>query len=225
MTLPFPLSITWRVRLLNGALSALTLIVLTVLAQARIHSVLYGAVDRTLTTQATDMINRPRHEFPEGRRGFPGPPDRRWDHPDPMGDPPEGARGREGMPGPERRRGPRPEPRPIRYGAISLMPTRHLPLDGRGGPEPWSVAGRDAVRTQRSDIRTQVLSDGMRLRVVSLRHDAGPGPGEIIQTAALLEPTDATLREIDSALYSLLLPLALVAAVIGAVLTEMALAP
>ncbi|MBC7805570.1 MAG: HAMP domain-containing histidine kinase [Akkermansiaceae bacterium] len=33
------------------------------------------------------------------------------------------------------------------------------------------------------------------------------------------------MREIDSALYSLLLPLALVAAVIGAVLTEMALAP
>ncbi len=252
---PFPrLSITWNVRLLNGALSAVSLIALIVLAQVRIHSVLYGAVDRTLTTQAVDVTKRP-HGGPRGQqgefRGGPrgggprdgggprgpgggrdgGPPPfphQPWDGPGLNGPDGESGTGQR-FPGPESRPGvPRREPEPVRYGAISLMPIRHLPLDGPGGPEPWSVAGRKAVESGKSgkpDVRTEIGGDGMRVRVVSLRSTDGPGPGEIVQTAALLEPTDATLREIDTALYMLLFPLAIVAAVLGAFLTEMALAP
>lgn len=231
------LSITWKVRLLNGFLTALILVALIVLAQIRIHSVLYGAVDRTLTAQAIDITKRHNggpHEGgggefqgPQGGGGmFPGPPPGEgWGNPEqrpPFG----GQRPQQRLPGPEIRPGvPRPEPKPVRYGAISMMPIRHLPLDGVGGPEPWSIAGKNAVQSKKLDVRTQIGSEGERIRVVSYRNPDGPGPPEIVQTAALLDPTDATLREIDTALYMLLLPLAIIAAVLGAFLTEMALAP
>lgn len=244
MRLPLRLSITWKIRLLNGFLSALVLVALIVLAQARIHAVLYGAVDRTLSLQAIDVSKRPGEDpRPENGWGrfrreqggypmFPGRPEGggEWDgseqgsaygQPRPMQHPP-----RPDPPGPEVRRGrPVPEPRPIQYGAISMIPPRHLPLDGIEGPQPWSAAGWAAALTRRTDVRTEVDDAGKRVRVYSLRHDDGPGPGEIIQTAALLEPTESTLSEIDTALYMLLFPLALIAAVLGAFLTEMAFAP
>ena len=212
------LSITWQVRLVNAALSALILVALILLAQARIRAVLYDALDTTLTEQAREMANRPSHapprnngqqwrgDFPPPRDGFRGQHEP-FDRPPPQGG---------------QRRG---EPPPLRFGALTLLPPRRVPFDGTGR-EPWSVAGRNAAVRAGGDKRTETTGDGTRLRVVSLRvPETDRDPAMIVQAAGNTQTIDATLREINAALYALLLPLAALAAVVGAFFTELALAP
>ena len=214
------LSITWRVRLMNAALSALILVALVLLAQARIRAVLYGALDTTLTDQARRMANRTVNAPPRDNwRG-----ERREDFPPPRRD---DFRGRgEPFDSPPPRDGQhRGEPPPLRFGSLTLLPPRRVPLNGTGR-EPWSVVGRDAATRAGFDKRTETIGDGTRLRVVSLRvGETDRDPAMIVQAAGNTETIDATLREINLALYTLLVPLAALAAVAGAFLTELALAP
>ena len=217
------LSITWQVRLLNAALSALILVALVIFAQARIRVVLFNALDDTLTEQARDVAYDPNAAFSGDRRRPPpgdfGEGDAPFDRPPPRdgrgewNDAPPQRRGRD-----DRHRG---EPPPLRFGALTLLPPRRVSMDGTGR-EPWSVAGRDAAARTGFDKRTQTQGDGSRLRVVSLRAGAMP---MIVQVAGNTETIDATLREIDAALYALLLPIGAFAAIGGAFLTELALAP
>ena len=210
------LSVTWQVRLLNAALSMAVLVALVLLAQARIRTVLYDALDRTLTESAREIATRPERRPPPG--GFGDHPGRRDPPPGDFGD----GRDRFDRPPPQDdREPPRPrrDPPPMQFGAIAVLPFRELPLDG-GGREPWSIAGRDAATAQGFDKRTETKADGARIRVVSLR-----GKHSLVQTAGATAPIEATLAEINGALYVLLLPLTGVAAVLGAVLTEFALAP
>ncbi len=218
---PAPLSVTWQVRLLNAALSMVVLVALVLLAQVRIRTVLYDALDRTLTESAREIASRPPRPSRFGGRG-----DGRRDNPPPFEDrrdpfdrpPPEdGGNGGNGN---------RREPPPMRFGAIALLPFRVLPLGQNNAPrleperEPWSISGRDAAVVSGFDKRTETGTNNGTVRVVSVRCE-----NSIVQTAGATSPMEATLTEINRALLALLLPLAGVAAVLGAVLTEFALAP
>lgn len=188
-----PLSVTWQVRLLNAALSMAVLVALVLLAQARVRSVLYDALDRTLTESAREIARRP----PRGNNRGNGAPFGEF--------------------GGERFRRPPP---PMKFGAIALLPFRVLPLDTPGEIQPWSIAGRDAATASGFDRRTATDANNGVIRVVSLRKG-----DRVVQTAGATAPIESTLAEINRALYALLLPLAGIAAVLGAALTEFSLAP
>ena len=222
------LSMTWRARLLNGALSGLALIALVALAQSRIRTVLYDAVDRAVQSQAEEAL---KHGYPpfmqggregrsEGRgegRGGPGFP---GEHSDNDRSRPQGrgffdfGRGRGPFGG--------GEPPILRFGTTALLPPRRIPLHGT--PDPgrplWSEAGFEAAKQLGKDMREERGSDGKLLHVFSIRSD-----GHVLQTAASLEETQAALAEIQRALYALILPVGLLMALLGAVLTDIAFAP
>ncbi|MBC8142382.1 MAG: HAMP domain-containing histidine kinase, partial [Armatimonadetes bacterium] len=216
--LSVPLSVTWQVRLLNAALSMAVLVSLILLAQVRIRAVLYDALDRTLTESAREIAARPprdgsrENRRPFGGGGNPPPPfdggQGDFDRPPPRdgGEPPRQRDNR--------------EPPPMKFGAIALLPFRVLSLDEPGRGQPHSVAGRDAAAKRGFDKRTEADADNGAIRVVSVR-----GDNRVVQTAGATAPIESTLTEINRALLALLLPLAAVAAVLGAVLTEFALAP
>ncbi len=192
------LSLTWRARLLNGALSSLALVALVVLAQSRIQSVLYSAVDRAVESQAEEAIKHMPPQF------FGGEPGRGGGF---------GMRGR----GPFGGGGP-----PIlRFGTTSLLPPRRAPLENRDIQRPlWSLSGYEAARAQGRDLREERDPEGALLHVFSLRTK-----DYIIQTAASLQETEAALWEIKTALLTLLVPLALLAGLLGGLLTDIAFAP
>ncbi|MGC4042223.1 MAG: ATP-binding protein [Armatimonas sp.] len=227
------LSITWRARILSGSLSALTLVALVFLAQSRIRTTLYNGVDEALREQAHGLIRDPRFaaargQFPPFGEGRPAPfqpgspiDDGPPGFPDgPRGDDEEGERHQDNRP--FRRRG-----RPGGFGRIGLLKPRRLPLERQEDtpepPPPWSDAGVQAVRTAqvaKEDIRDEIGEGGELLRVFSIRL-----PEAILQTASKLDGTEAALQEIKGGLYSLLLPLSLLSFVLGALLTEVVLAP
>ena len=211
------LSITWRARLLNGALSGLALVALVVLAQNRIRMVLYNAVDSAVQSQAETMLHHgPPPGFP--REGF--------------GD--REGRGRGGFDFGRgfglgrgldfgRGRGPGGGPDVMRFGTTALLKPRPIPLDGQTlNPmePPWSVAGAAAAREQGTDLRQELDKDGKTIKVFSIRQ-----PSFILQTAASLEQTDAALAEIQKALTALILPVGLLMSLLGALLTDIAFAP
>ena len=149
------LSLTWRARLLNGALSSLALVALVVLAQSRIQAVLYSAVDRAVQSQAEEaakhmppsFFDRPHREGErnhDGGPGFPGEPGRGLLF---------GGRGR----GPFGGGGP-----PIlRFGTTSLLPPRRIPLQNRDDHQPlWSLSGYEAARAQGRDLREERDREG-----------------------------------------------------------------
>ncbi len=223
---PLRLSITWQTRVLNGLLTAGVLTALVVLAQVRIRVVLYAALDRTLYEQARGFDHRPP-DYPP----YAPPPDHYGLPPDDFGDgggpalrtrsdgaPPFGEEPHGGGP-------PRGQ-RPLRFGMISLLHPRFVSPGGANRERLWSQGGYDASIRGDTDQRDEVTQDGRHIRVVSLRLPTSSSEGGgVIQTAALLEPTDATLREITATLYGLLLPLVIFAVVLGAFLTELALRP
>jgi signal transduction histidine kinase len=188
------LSVTWRARLLSGLLTALALIALVFLAQSRIRTVLYDAVDTALREQAEGLLRDPR--FVQGPR-----------LPLPGGLPP-----RRGILA------------PLRFGTTTLLRPRHIPLNPPDGapepPPPWSAAGLEAAKTAGDDLRDELAPDGTLRRTYSVRSN-----GFVLQTASQLDGTQAALREIQGALYGLLLPLALISFLLGALLTEVVLAP
>ena len=194
------LSITWRARLLNGLLSASILVTLGFLAGHRIRDVLYSSVDRALQGQARDWT----------RQGFREPP------PKPPGEDfhPHGGF----ADGPGMRR----EPPRMNFGTTSLLPPRRLSFEGKTGEgnPPWSQEGFVAAKERGDDIREALSPEGERLHVYSLRTQ-----DRVVQTAATLAETEAALMEIQRALNWLLLPLALGSAILGALLTDLALAP
>ncbi len=201
------LSITWRARLLSGLLSSLTLIALVLLAQSRIRAVLFGAVDDALRKQAQGLLRDPR---------FAQPPQGWMPGPGMAGEPLDG-------PGPPRRG--RGGPPPLQFGTTTLLRPRRIPLerdpsDDRPEPSRWSSAGFEAAKLHGEDLRDELAPDGSHRRILSLR-----GPGAVIQAASQLDGTEGALREIQAALYRLLLPLALGSFVLGALLTELVLAP
>jgi len=200
--------VTWRVRLLNSLLIAIVLATLIELAQVRIRSVLYSAVDRTLREQADQMAR-----MPQMQHGDHGP----FDPHDPF------------KPGDSGEMAPPPPPRDRadhRFGTLALRAPMHIPLNTKWGPTPWSVGGVAAARTQGEDERIEVEADDTRLLVYSrLVKGTGGDPGAIIQTAASLEETETALSEIQTALFGLLLPLTLAAGIFGAMFTDIALVP
>lgn len=218
------LSITWRARILSGSLSAITLVALVFLAQSRIRTVLYNGVDDALREQAQGLIRDPRFaargQHPPLADGFPGP----FMPGAPIGEGPPG--GPEGLEGPENDRPfrRRRRDRAGRFGRMRLLLPRRIPLEPRADipehPNPWSIAGMQAVRTAQEDIRNDTGENGELLRVFSVRL-----PESVLQTASQLDSTEAALRDIKDALYSLLIPLSLVSFVLGALLTEVVLAP
>ena len=200
------LSLTWRARLLNGALSSLALVALVVLAQSRIQSVLYSAVDRAVESQCQEaakhlppgFFNGPHREGERDHDGGPGFPGRRGRGPFGGGGPPV-----------------------LRFGTTSLLPPRRIPLLNRDDHQPlWSLSGYEAARAQGRDLREERDPEGNLLHVFSLRNN-----DYIIQTAASLEETEAALWEIKTALLTLLVPLALLAGLLGGLLTDIAFAP
>jgi signal transduction histidine kinase len=218
------LSITWRARLLSGSLSALALIALVFLAQSRIRAVLYDSVDDALRAQAQGLIRDPRFTA-WGQPRMPGE-----EGPEPFrpggGDPqeyPGGPLSGEGEPPPMNRR-PRRRPPPPRFARMQLLMPRRIPLEYHEGdpqpPEPWSAAGLKAAQATREDLRDEVNAQGEPMRVFSVRL-----PDSVLQTASLLDGTESALQDIKNALYTLLLPLSLLSFLLGALLTEVVLAP
>lgn len=195
------LSITWRARLLNGLLSATVLVTLSSLAGHQIRGVLYSSVDRALKSQAQGW----------GKQGFREPPPKPPN--DGFHDEHKGFGG-----GPRLRK----EPPRLDFGTTSLLPPRRLSFEGKTQEQnpPWSQEGFLAAKQSGEDLREALSPQGERLHVYSLRTQ-----NRVIQTAATLAETEAALQEIQRALNWLLLPLALGSAILGALLTDLALAP
>ena len=201
----FPsLSITWRARLLSALLSALALAALVFLAQLRIRAVLYAAVDRALQRQAAGFGGWGGGRG-DDRSGHRGPPE---------GGGPGGFHG-----GGDGHR----EPPPLDFGTVSLQAPRRLGAGSartREGNPPWSAAGFEAAKKSGEDLREETAPDGAPLRVYSILRD-----GAVTQTAATTAETEAALGEIRGALLALLPPLALLSGFLGALLSDLALAP
>jgi signal transduction histidine kinase len=218
------LSLTWRARLLNGALSGLALVALVALAQSRIRAVLYHAVDEAVTSQAQTMIEMHKREPDQG------PPEFR--RPGGFGNGPDERRGQDGMGGQDggrpgnfgpRRRGPGGPGFVIRFGSTALLPPRFIPLQPRAGEHheaPWAPEGVAAAIRQGTDLREVRGPNDKILHVYSVRSE-----GIVLQTAADLDQTNLALDEIQKALYGLILPVGVLMALLGALLTDIAFSP
>lgn len=237
------LSVTGRARLLNGLLSAAALSLLVPLADARIHGVLYDSVDSVLRERATLRVSQGVRNQRQGRHN--GPPDRDGETRDaprhggpfdedgppfegpPRNGPPPRGEPKDGDGPPDFRPG---EPPSTQFGALALRPPRYFLLSNiNGNLEVWSQAGFDTARSGKNDLRDARDTDGTHLRVLSLAVWGTQGraqpPVAVVQAAATLTETDAALHGIRRALYALLVPLVLGTGVLGALLTNVALAP
>lgn len=115
------------------------------------------------------------------------------------------------------------EPPRLDFGTIALLPPRRFEPGStitREGKPVWSRSGLEAARRTGEDLREDTTADGEHIHVFSRRTPEG-----IIQTAASTVPTDAALVEIGQALTILAFPLALLSAFLGALFTDIALAP
>lgn len=169
------------------------------------------------------------HTEPGQRR--PGTPSSGFEDSGPMPNPTESAPlpPQPGNPFFRNDRGPRDDhgPPPMRFGAISLLGPRRLSVpQQQENSLAYSTAGFAAVEKGGEDLRQEQWPDGTKIIVFSIGvRDSEGKISSVVQTAATLTETEAAVQEIETAIYAMLPPLAVLAGLLAAFLSDVALAP